>query len=129
VRHFFLIGCILFANTIIAASPKPLATIQRIVETRKGQKSCWGVVIQLKKFLFNKSIASNELSIVEAKHSSDLKDIMTWNVDKSRKKLTIKFKKGCGDFGSGNMVEVIIKSSSIAGSQQENIKLSISTDI
>jgi hypothetical protein len=129
MRYFFLIVCLLFANTLTATSPKIQASIQRIVETRKGVKSCWGVVIQLKKLSFNKSIASNELSIIEAKHSSDLKDIMIWSVDKSRKKLTIKFKKGCGDFGSGNMVEVIIKSSALAGSQKENITLSISTDI
>ena len=54
---------------------------------------------------------------------------MFWNVDKSRHKLTIKFKKGCGDFGSGNIVDVIIKSSSISGANTEDIKLSITIDI
>jgi hypothetical protein len=129
MRFFFLIGCVLFANTLTTASPKPLATIKRIVETREGRKSCWGVVIQLRKLSFNKSVARNELSIIEAKHNHEMTDIMTWSVDKTRKKLTVKFKKGSGDFGSGNMVEVKIKSSAIAGSQKENINLLISTDI
>ena len=129
MRIFFLIGCIIFANTLTATPIKTMATIQRIVETREGRKSCWGVLIQLKKLSFKKSIASNELSIIDAKYNRDLKDIMNWSVDKSRKKLTIKFKKGCGDFGSGNSVEVILKSSILAGPHKENIKLSISTDI
>lgn len=129
MRILFIIGCILFANAISATQQKSQATIQRIVETRKGHKSCWGVVIQLRKLSFNKSIASNELSIIEAKHNHDLRDIMTWNVAKSRKKLTIKFKKDCGDFGSGNIVEVIIRSSALIRSQKEDIKLSISTDL
>jgi hypothetical protein len=129
MRYFFLIVCLLFANTLTATSSKSQAIIQRIVETRKGVKSCWGVVVQLKDLSFHKSIVSNDLSIIEAKHSNDLKGIMIWSVDKSRKILTIKFKKGCGDFGSGNMVEVIIKSSALAGSRKGNITLSISTDI
>jgi hypothetical protein len=54
---------------------------------------------------------------------------MTWRVDKSRHKLTIKFKKGCGDFGTGDIVDVIIKTSAISGAYSEDIKLSISTDI
>jgi hypothetical protein len=108
---------------------KPQATIQRIVETRQGHKSCWGVLIQLNKMSFNKTIKANELSIIEQKHGHELKNIMVWSVDKSRHKLTIKFKKGCGDFGSGNIVDVIIKSSAITGLPKEDITLSISTDI
>ena len=65
----------------------------------------------------NKNMVTNE------------RDIMTWRVDKSRHKLTIKFKKCCGDFGSGNIVDVIIKSSAISTPHSEDIKLSISTDI
>jgi hypothetical protein len=129
MRIFFLIGCIIFANTLAAYITKPPATIQRIVETREGHKACWGVLIQLDKLSFNKTVKANELSIIEQKHDRDEKNIMTWRVDKSRHKLTIKFKKGCGDFGTGNIVDVIIKPSAISGAQSEDIMLSISTDI
>ena len=108
---------------------KPSATIQRIVETREGHKSCWGVLIELNKLSFKKTVKASELSIIEQKHDKDIKNIMIWHVDKSRHKLTIKFKKGCGDFGTGDIVDVTIKSSAIIGSQNENIKLSISTDL
>jgi hypothetical protein len=108
---------------------KPQATIQKIIKTRQGHKSCWGVLIQLDKLSFNKIIKRNELSIIEQKHIHDLKNIMAWSVDKSRHKLTIKFKKGCGDFGTGNIVDVTIKSSAIISSHKENVTLSISTDI
>src|ERR1035437_10843437 len=129
MRNFFLIVCIIFTCSLNAYPAKPPATIQRIVETRKGHKSCWGVLIQLDKLSFNKIIKRNELSIIEQKHNHDLKNIMAWSVDKSRHKLTIKFKKGCGDFGTGDIVDVIIKSSAISGANTEDIKLSITTDI
>jgi hypothetical protein len=129
MRIFFLIVCIIFTSALTAYSSKPQATIQRIVETRQGHKSCWGVLIQLDKLSFNKTVKINELSIIEQKHNRDEKDIMTWRVDKSRHKLTIKFKKGCGDFGTGDIVDVIIKTSAISGAYSEDIKLSISTDI
>src|ERR1039458_8842805 len=58
---------------------KPQATIQRIVETRQGHKSCWGVLIQLNKMSFNKTIKANELSIIEQKHGHELKNIMVWS--------------------------------------------------
>ena len=127
---------LLLAGSIFPQEPdkgsgiiKPQATIQRIIETRQRHKSCWGVLIQLDKLSFNKSIKANELSIIEQKHNRDEKDIMTWRVDKSGKKLTIKFKKGCGDFGTGDIVDVIIKSSAISTPHSEDIKLSIPTDI
>ena len=129
MRNFFLIVCIIFTCSLNAYPAKPPATIQRIVETRQGHKSCWGVLIQLDKLSFNKTVKTNELNIIEQKHGHELKNIMVWSVDKSRHKLTIKFKKGCGDFGSGNIVDVIIKSSAITGSPKENITLSISTDL
>ena|ERR1035437_4075165 len=108
---------------------KSPATIQKIIETREGNKSCWGVLIQLDKLSFKKIIKRNELNIIEQKHNKELIDIMSWSVDKSRHKLTIKFKKGCGDFGSGNVVDVIIKPSAIKVLYKDNITLSISTDI
>jgi len=54
---------------------------------------------------------------------------MIWKVDKSRKKLSIKFKKGSGDFGTGNAVEVTIKGICIQGVATEPISLTIGTDI
>ena len=129
MRIIFLIVYILFTCSLNAYPAKPPATIQRIIETRQGHKSCWGVLIQLDKLSFNKTVKTNELSIIEQKENSELRNVMTWRVDKSRHKLTIKFKKGCGDFGTGNIVDVTIRSSAISGLPKENITLSISTDI
>ena len=128
-RFALLILIILLPLTILAIPPSSPASIKRLIETRAGKRSCWGVIIHLKKSEFNKSIPDSEFSIIEAKHSADLKHIMTWSVDKSRKNLIIKFKKGCGDFGTGNAVEVKIKSSAISGQLKKSIVLSISTDI
>ena len=57
-----------------------------------------------------------------------MKGIMTWSVDKSRKRLVIKFKKGMGDFGTGNAVTVKIESSAFLGEQNELFLASIPTD-
>jgi hypothetical protein len=128
MRALMLIVSVVAANLLLAAAPAPSAAIERIVETRSGRQSCWGLVITLDKLSFKKSITTDQLSIREAKHNSDVKDLMAWSVDDSRKKLTILFKPNCGDFGSGNTVEVSISASALAGSQNEDIKLTISTD-
>ena len=115
---------------MLNASPSDsIASIHQIVETRNGKKSCWGVVIVLKTLTFNKSILINEITIIEFKHSHDLKDIMIWKVDKSRKKLFVRFKKGAGDFGTGNAVEVTIKASAFKELPTKPISLTIRTDI
>ena len=129
MRTFFLIAFLLLSGISIA-KPKPNhAVIHQIVETRKGHRSCWGVVIYLGKSSFNKSIAADQLSVVEAKHNHELKNMMTWHVDKSNRKLFITLKKGSGDFGSGNRVTVKLKGSAFAEPPNKTISLSITTDI
>jgi hypothetical protein len=128
-RFTLLLGFILFSSAIFASQPNSPASIKRLIETRTGKLACWGVIVHLKKLEFNKSIADSEFSIIEVKHSADLKNIMIWSVDKTRNNFIIKFKKGCGDFGTGNGVEVKIKPSAISGQLKKAILLSISTDI
>lgn len=128
MRALLVFGWLFAANALIANAPKAPATIQRIVEIREGRKSCWGVTIRLTTLSFKKSVSPDQLSIIEAKEDHQLKNIMVWRVDRSRKILTIKFKKGCGDFGTGNLVEVTIKSSALVGTPKQDIALSIKTD-
>ncbi len=128
MRTFSLIAFIFIPIVLIANSNGSNASIHQIIETRNGHKSCWGVTIYLNKLAFNKMLKSNEISIVETKHSHELKDIMTWRVDRLRKKLFIKFKKGCGDFGTGNLVTVTIQHTAFSEPPKEPLSLSINTD-
>jgi len=129
MRTFLLVTYILLFNLLNAGPNDSAASIHRVVETRSGKRSCWGVVIDLKNLSFNKTISTDEINIIEVKHSRDLKDIMIWKINKSRKKLSITFKKGCGDFGTGNAVEVTIDTSAFVRSPKLPISLSIGTDI
>ncbi|MDG6999877.1 MAG: hypothetical protein JRN15_12260 [Nitrososphaerota archaeon] len=104
-------------------------TISQIVQTRDGRTSCWGVLIKLQKLHFKDSLAASQLAITEAKHSSDLRSLMVWRVGKSRRTLTVEFKPGMGDFGSGNYMTIRIDSSGIVGSPKSGLQFSISTDL
>ncbi len=104
-------------------------TISQIVQTRNHRKSCWGVVIHLKKLHFKRSISAAEPTITEAKHSSDLRPLMAWNVTKSNRTLTIEFKQGMGDFGTGNYTTIHIDSTAVVGSPKGGLEFSISTDL
>ena len=84
------------------------AGISQVVENRNGHISCWGVAIQLGSLRFKRKIAANQIKISEGKHSSDLREIMTWRVERNGKRLVIRFKPGMGDFGSGNRVGVYL---------------------
>jgi hypothetical protein len=116
-------------HSILIAGPKDKITgINQLIETRDGKTSCWGIVIQLHRLTFEESIGEKELSITDVKYSRELKGMMTWSVDKSRKILVIKFKKGMGDFGTGDAVTIKIESSAFLGEQNETFIASIPTD-
>ena len=84
------------------------AGISQLVENRNGHVSCWGVAILLGSLRFKRKIAANQIKISEGKHSHDLREIMTWRVERNGKRLVIRFKPGMGDFGSGNRVGVYL---------------------
>jgi hypothetical protein len=128
IKYIFFLF-IISANSLPQGITNPPAKISRIIETRDGRKSCWGVVIELKDLSFNSTISKNEIRIIDFNHGHDLRDIMSWSVDKYGKKLYIVFKNGCGDFGSGNAVTVIIRATAFMVWKKGNIKLSIPTDI
>lgn len=64
------------------------------------------MTIRLRALRFKPNVGREEIEIQEGKHGHDLRDIMTWRVTESGRKLVIKFKPGMGDFGSGNNVSV-----------------------
>jgi hypothetical protein len=80
----------------------------------QGRRSCWGVLIELDQTKFKPTITSDQLSVTDSKYGRDLKDLMMWEVDRSGKVLTIRFKPGKGDFGTGNVVNVSLKTSAFA---------------
>ena len=92
---------------------KTSAGISQLVENRAGHSSCWGVIIHLGSSRFKKKISPEQIEIIEGKHGHDLKDTMIWSVQQAGKRLTIKFKLGMGEFGSGNRVEVRIRRSAL----------------
>ena len=79
-----------------------------LTEIRSGKKSCWGIVIEFEDARFKTKICPQQLKIYEAKHGSSLQKLMTWRVSDNGRRLTIKFKPGTGDFGSGNSAEVTL---------------------
>ena len=79
-----------------------------LTEIREGKKSCWGVVITFDNARFRKRISPQQLKVSEAKHGYNLIDLMKWRVSQGGRRLTIKFKPGTGDFGTGNQAEVTL---------------------
>ena len=77
-----------------------------LAETRGGETSCWGIIIQLARGRFNPTISANEIRVVDSKYNRDLSPLMEWTVSLDGKQLTIRFKQGFGDFGSGNAVNI-----------------------
>ena len=77
-------------------------------EIREGQKSCWGIVIDVDDARFKPRILPRQLKIYEAKHGTSLLRLTTWHVSSDGKQLIIRFKPGTGDFGSGNRAEITL---------------------
>lgn len=106
--------------------------IYQLIEIRNGRKSCWGVVIQLSQMRFNKKVMPNQIMISEAKHGHELSGIMNWHVSRDAKRLVIRFKRGAGDFGSGNAVDVRIERAAFVASAlslNDYYGWSVSTDL
>ena len=122
-------GSTLLQQTRIPTTP---AGISQLVEKRAGRISCRGVIIQLGKTRFNKSISEEQIKIHDAKYGRELKGIMTWRVEQAGKRLIIEFKAGMGDFGSGNRVEVRIDRSAFVKpitSPNNRFEWAIDTDV
>jgi hypothetical protein len=75
---------------------------------RAGKQSCWGIVIKFDGAVFKTRVLPSQLQVFEAKHGANLLNLMTWHTSRDRKQLTIKFKPGTGDFGSGNKAEITL---------------------
>jgi len=124
-----VIICLVLLNSVVYAGLKThTAGVFQLIETRNGRTACWGVVVQLDKFTFEETIGPNELSLVDAKYNRELKELMTWTVDKSKKMLTVKFKSGMGDFGSGNAVTLVLKPGVFPADENQGFSISLPTD-
>jgi hypothetical protein len=88
--------------------PKWQVRTSCLTEIRGGKKSCWGIVIDFDDAQFKKRISPLQLKIFEAKHGTNLTNLMTWRVSRDGKRLTVKFKPGTGDFGKGNRAEITL---------------------
>jgi hypothetical protein len=99
-----------FVNLSVAfgqlSPPKWQVRTSSLTEIRGGKKSCWGIVIDFDDAQFKKRISPQQLKIFEAKHGTNLLNLMMWRVSPDGKRLTIKFKPGTGDFGTGNRAEI-----------------------
>ena len=79
-----------------------------LTEIRAGKRSCWGIVIRFDDAVFKKRVQRNQLKVFEAKHGANLLNLMTWRTSRDGKQITIKFKPGTGDFGTGNEAEITL---------------------
>ena len=115
---FLIVMLIVLANFSIAKSqlrpinelrnPKWQVQSSCLTEIRSGKKSCWGIVIEFEDARFKTKISPQQLRIYEAKHGSSLQKLMIWSVSNNGRRLTIRFKPGTGDFGSGNKAEITL---------------------
>lgn len=109
---------IVFANLSVTVGQPDTVSISAstrcLIETRSGKKSCWGIVINFEEAKFKKRIAPEHLKVLEAKHGHNLTSLMTWHISHDRKRLTIKFKFGAGDFGTGNNAEITLYKAAFA---------------
>jgi hypothetical protein len=114
VTRSVIVGLLLtvFVNASVASGqldpPRYKLRTSCLTEIRGAKNSCWGVTIKFDDALFKKRIKRNQLKIFESKHGANLLNLMTWHTSRDRKQLTIKFKPGTGDFGTGNQAEITL---------------------
>lgn len=126
---------LLASSTTVSNQTVQRPGITSLIEARRGERSCWGVIIRLEQGRFNPKISSNQISVVDSKYGRDLSPAMEWTVSSDGRQLTVKFKQGNGDFGSGNAVSVSIAKSAFkelppnSPNWSNSIEWSIDTDI
>ena len=117
-RVISIITLLVLANICVAKSQsRPVTELRNptwrvrtscVTEIRGGKKACRGIVIEFDNAQFKAKVFPQQLKIYEAKHGTSLLKLMIWRVSGDRKRLTIRFKSGTGDFGSGNRAEVTL---------------------
>ena len=106
MRHCLTVMPILLAGALWSAQP---GGVTQIVEDSPRGPHCVGLMIQLSALRLKAGpLPPGRIEIREAKHGSRLNEIMETVVSADRKAVTLRFKRGTGDFGSGNRVEVRI---------------------
>src|ERR1035437_5664867 len=105
VATLVVAGCVANTNT--------QAGIRQIIETRGSQHSVWGVTIVLQECVCSRSLNDGDIQIVEEKHGHDITNMMSWSLSEDRRQLRLQFKRGMGDFGTGNSVTVRVKRTAV----------------
>jgi hypothetical protein len=100
--------------------------ISQIIEKHNGRTSCRGVIIELSSMRFSRSFSDGTFTATDAKYGRDLKPLLSWIIDKTRKRLTIMFRKG--DFGSGNVLTLRIAGSAFESDPDQSFDFTIPTD-
>jgi hypothetical protein len=115
MKNVNVTGCVvlvvLLSASAASAQPGPRKyplTTSCVTEIRGGKKSCWGIIVNCDDALFKKRIKRSQLKIFESKHGANLLNLMTWHTSRDRKQLTIRFKPGTGDFGTGNQAQITL---------------------
>ena len=114
LMRLFTITLVVFASGCSVEQHRS-AGISQFVEVRDGRESVWGVNIQLNHLSFVPQILDKHIRIVTGKRGKDIKHLMQWSVSPDRKRLCIKFKPHCGDFGTGNAVTIFLDRAAING--------------
>ncbi|MGE5432900.1 MAG: hypothetical protein ACM3QX_17590 [Syntrophomonadaceae bacterium] len=128
MRKYIFLLLFTLGSVIPGNSNTHKAGVYQLTKNINGRYVCYGVMIQLEKLSFKKTITQDEISITDAKYSRELRDILVWYVDKSRKTLIIKLKNKNGDFGTGNDITVIISSEAFENARNQSYTFAISTD-
>jgi hypothetical protein len=131
--RFAVCGCLVFAfcSSVAAQQVRPHREISQLIERRGGRLSCWGVIIRPRGLRFLRRPRSAELTVTDGKHGANLRDIMTWAVDRQGAGLVVRFRPGMGDFGTGNTVTVTVAQAVLRGGSQfapESCSWTIATD-
>ncbi|MGE5432905.1 MAG: hypothetical protein ACM3QX_17625 [Syntrophomonadaceae bacterium] len=128
MRKFLFLLLFTLGSVSLGNSNTHKAGIYQLTKYINERYVCYGVMIQLEKLSFKKIIDQDEISITDAKYSRELKSILVWHVDKSRKTWIIKLKNENGDFGSGDDITVIIKPDAFENVHNQSYTFAISTD-
>ena len=125
---FCIVALILAIISTSARSQSISGGISQLIKKRSGRRACWGIVVHLRKLTFVDFLSVGQIKVVEAKFNSDIIGLMDWSLDRTRKNLTVKFKAGKGNFGTGNSIKVTIDGAGFIGSPEQTYEWTIPTD-
>lgn len=118
--------CLLIVGICHGADPAP--SIQTIVEVRQGRTSVWGLQVDLPGLPLKDLAQLRKVQITETKHDHDITNLFQISTTADLSTICIRFKDGCGDFGTANRAVVRIPGDAFATARQEPLAMVIATD-